>query len=158
MKTSNRSKLLKAFAPALLLTTGLALPATSYAANDGGFATDGYVSNDRNSDCMVLRQHDGSVRYITGDLDGLQSGDHVRVYGYSVGGDACGVRGSAYEVSQVQTLWGDDKHKTTYYDHLRDGSFVSYSDRQSGRQNDGHDRGRRGRHGHGRRDGNRDNR
>ena len=146
MRSSSTRTFSKALAPALLLTAGLALPAATYAANDGGFATDGYVSNDRNSDCMVLRQHDGSVRYITGDLDGLQSGDHVRVYGYSVSGDACDVRGSAYEVTQVQTLWGDDKHKTTYYDHLRDGSFVSYSDRQSGRQNDG--RGRGHRHGH----------
>ena len=54
----------------------------------------------------------------------------------------------------MQTLWGDDRHKTTYYDHLRDGSFVNYSDRQSGRQNDGRGRGRH----HGHRDGNRDNR
>src|SRR4051812_48468794 len=99
MKSSTSRTFSKALAPALLLTAGLALPAATYAANDGGFATDGYVSNDRNSDCMVLRQHDGSVRYITGNLDGLQSGDHVRVYGYSVSGDACGVRGSAYEVS-----------------------------------------------------------
>jgi hypothetical protein len=152
MKSSTSRTFAKAFAPALLLTAALALPATTYAANDGGFATDGYVSNDRGSDCMILRQHDGSVRYITGDLDGLQSGDHVRVYGYSVSGDACGVRGSAYEVTQVQTLWGDDKHRTTYYDHLRDGSFVSYSDRQSGRNGRHHGRG------HGRRDGNRDNR
>jgi len=148
MRSSTSRTFSKAFAPALLLsalTAALALPATTYAASDGGFATDGYVSNDRNSDCMVLRQHDGSVRYITGDIDGLQSGDHVRVYGYSVSGSACDVRGSAYEVTQVQALWGDDRHKTTYFDYQRDGSFSRYADRQSGRGGRYDDRGDRNR-------------
>ena len=32
----------------------------------------------------------------------------------------------------MQTLWGDDRHKTTYYDHLTDGSFDSFAQRRGG--------------------------
>jgi len=129
--STTTSKLSKGFAPALLLTASLALPVQSYAANDGGFAVDGYVNGDRNSNCLVLREHDGGVRYITGAVGGLQTGDHVRLYGYPVSGSACNVRGSAYEVSQVQTIWGDDRHRTTTYDHQRDGSFDNYIGRSN---------------------------
>jgi hypothetical protein len=140
MKASNSSKKLsKVFAPALLLTAMLA-PIPARAANDGGFATDGYLSDTRNGDCMALREHDGRVRYVTGDIDGLRSGDHVRLYGYSIDGRVCGVRGDAYQVSQIQTLWGDERHRTTYYDHLRDGSFRSYVYRQSDRTGWSHGR------------------
>jgi hypothetical protein len=130
MKTTT-SKFAKVFAPALLVTASLALPVKSYAANDGGFAVDGYLNGDRNSNCLVLREHDGGVRYITGAVGGLQPGDHVRLYGYPVSGSACNVRGSAYEVSQVQTLWGDDRHRTTTYDHQRDGAFDNYAYRSN---------------------------
>jgi hypothetical protein len=37
------------------------------------------------------------------------------------------VRGNAYEVSEGLTLWADDRHKTTYYDHLNNGSFEHYA-------------------------------
>ena len=160
------SKFAKVFAPALLLTASLALPVKSYAANDGGFAVDGYLNGDRNSNCLVLREHDGGVRYLTGAIGGLQSGDHVRLYGYPVSGSACNVRGSAYEVSQVQTIWGDDRHRTTLYDHQRNGSFDNYvyrsnraygqdrygryddrsNDRYNNGYNDRYDNGRYGRY------------
>jgi hypothetical protein len=127
--SENRAKL---FAPALLFAALLAIPAIASAANDGGFAVDGYLAGSRGGDCLVLREHDGSVRYVTGNLGSLQTGDHVRLYGFPVSGSACGVRGSAYEVSEVLTIWGDDRHRTTLFDHLTDGSFDRYISRQSG--------------------------
>jgi hypothetical protein len=145
MRTSTSRSFARFFAPALLLTAGLALPAsTASAANDGGMAIDGYLSDSR-SGCLALREHDGGTRYITGAIRGLQSGDHVRLYARSIDGSACHVRGNAYEVTEVLTLWADDRHKTTYYDHLTNGSFEKYAyqnNRISGR-----DRGRR--HGYG---------
>jgi hypothetical protein len=139
-------------APALLFSAAALAAPYAHAAGDGGFAVDGYLSGDRNSDCLTLREHDGSIRYITGATDGLQTGDHVRVYGRSVNGSACNVRGSAYEVTEVHALWGDDKHKTTYYDHLTNGSFTDYAYRTN-RISDQSRYGRRGRDGRSGRDG-----
>ena len=118
----------RSFAPALLLAAGLVLPvAAARAANDGGFAIDGYLSGNQNSNCIALREHDGGTRYLTGAVNGLRSGDHVRLYGRSINGSACNVRGNAYEVTEVLTLWGDDRHSTTYYDHQTNGSFDNYA-------------------------------
>jgi hypothetical protein len=126
--TSTNRHFARLFAPALLLTAGLTLPmAAARAANDGGFAIDGYLSGTQNGNCIALREHDGGTRYLTGAINGLQSGDHVRLYGRSVNGSACNVRGNAYEVTEVLTLWGDDRHTTTYYDHQNNGSFESYA-------------------------------
>jgi hypothetical protein len=128
MRTSSSRNTAKFFAPALLLTAGLALPVSAArAANDGGMAIDGYLSDSQNSNCIALREHDGGTRYLTGAINGLQSGDHVRLYARSIDGSACNVRGNAYEVTEVLTLWGDDRHKTTYYDHQTNGSFESYA-------------------------------
>jgi hypothetical protein len=149
MKTSTSRSFARFFAPAVLLTAGLALPVAARAANDGGMAIDGYLSDSRNSNCVALQEHDGGTRYLTGAINGLQSGDHVRLYARSIDGSACNVRGNAYEVTEVLTLWGDDRHKTTYYDHLTNGSFESYayknnriSDRGRGRRRHGSGYGR----------------
>jgi hypothetical protein len=117
------------FAPALLLIAGVSvLPiSTARAANDGGMAIDGYLSESRGSGCLALREHDGGTRYLTGAIRGLRSGDHVRLYAHPIDGSACNVRGNAYEVSEVLTLWADDRHKTTYYDHETNGSFERYA-------------------------------
>ena len=131
MKNSS-GNLTKVLAPALLFAALLAVPVIASAASDGGFAVDGYLTGTRGGDCMVLREHDGNVRYVTSDFNGLQTGDHVRLYGFPVSGSVCGVRGSAYEVSEVLTIWGDDRHRTTLFDHLTDGSFDSYLSRQGG--------------------------
>lgn len=147
MRTSSSRKTARFFAPALLLTAGLALPVSAArAANDGGMAIDGYLSDSQNSNCIALREHDGGTRYLTGAINGLQSGDHVRLYARSIDGSACNVRGNAYEVTEVLTLWGDDRHTTTYYDHQTNGSFESYAyqnnrisgQRQSGRYGSGY--------------------
>jgi hypothetical protein len=136
MRTSSNRKFAKLFAPALLFTAGLALPmAVAHAANDGGNALDGYVNDDRNSRCMTLREHEGGTKYLTGDINGLRNGDHARIYVHAIDGSACNVRGSAYEVTEVLTLWADDKHKSTFYDHLTDGPFDSFAGRRSSSHN-----------------------
>lgn len=116
---------------AFLLVAGLAVPFT--ADSDVAYATDGYTSWDEDSDCLLLRQHDGKVRVLTGNIDGLDEDDHVRIFGRNVRGAECNdYDGPAYEVSDVFTLWGDDNHKTTYYDHETDGSFSRWVQRNRG--------------------------
>lgn len=157
MKTSSRSsRYARFFAPALLLTAA-AFVAPQARAADSGIAMDGYLSNSQSRSCLALREHDGGTRYLTGNINGLQSGDHVRLYARPIDGSACNVRGNAYEVSEVLTLWGDDRHKTTYYDHLNNGSFESYANangrsgyrsygnERNGYDNRGYDNGRSGR-------------
>lgn len=150
MRNSSRT-LAKVFTPALLLTAMaliaiMALPGSAQAANPNEFALDGYLS-DSGGRCMVLRLHDGGTRLVTGNVDGLQSGDHVRLFGHLVN-NACGYRTQAYEVDEVHTLWADDRHRSTYFDHLSDGSFqdYAYGESRSGRYGDRH----RGRRHHGR--------
>jgi len=130
MRKSSRN-FTRFLAPALLLGASLSLHGTAARA-DNGFAIDGYLSNDQNSGCMVLREHDGGTRLLAGSIGGLQAGDHTRLYVHRVNGSVCNVRGNAYEVSEVLTLWGDDRHKTTVYDHLTDGSFSDYIYRSQG--------------------------
>jgi len=130
MSISTQKTLTRLFAPALLFAASLMLPAATARA-DVGYAVDGYLSNDRNSDCMILREHDGGTRLLSGDIGGLKPGDHVRLYVHSTNGSVCNVRGNAYEVTEVLTLWGDDRHRTTYYDHLTDGSFDNYTGRRN---------------------------
>ena len=46
----------------------------------------------------------------------------------------------ALSVAEVQAIWADDHHRTTYYDHLQNGSFERWA-----MDNRGYDpRGRRG--------------
>lgn len=86
------------------------------------FAIDGYLS-DEGRECLTLRGHDGRLWSLVGGTYGLQPGEHVRLYGRIVDGGACGWQGTAYDIHQVQTVWADDRHRTTYYDHLYDGPF-----------------------------------
>ncbi|HEX2644159.1 MAG TPA: hypothetical protein VHU81_14285 [Thermoanaerobaculia bacterium] len=96
-------------------------------------AADGYL--DDTGSCLILRGHQGQVYNLVGDTDGLNEGDHVRLLGQLLyqRDNRCG--GQLMEIRQVQTLWADNNHRQTYYDHLRDGSFSGYSDRY-GRYND----------------------
>jgi hypothetical protein len=115
---------------AALVVTGLAMPFLLSA--DDGFATDGYLKEERNG-CLVVAEHDGKERVLTGAINGLQAQDHVRLYGRPVRGAECNhFRTPAYEVTEVQTIWADDRHKTTYYDHLKDGPFGRWVRRHHG--------------------------
>lgn len=117
---------------AVLLVAGLALPFTAQAGSDG-IATDGYLSWDEDSDCLLMTQHDGKVRVLTGAIEGLDEDDHVRLFGRAVRGAECNdYDGPAYEVTEVFTIWGNDKHSTTYYDHETDGSFARWVQRNRG--------------------------
>jgi hypothetical protein len=121
-------------APLLLLAACLAAgfllaPHAALAQNDH---TDGYLSISPDGRCMVLKSHDGSLLAIYGRRRGLRNNDHVRLEGTLVPGGACGAPGG-FKITAVQTIWADDRHKSTYYDHLKDGSFDAWADRQ-GRQ------------------------
>jgi len=112
---------------ALVLAGVLAVPIAAH--SDDGYATDGYLSDENNSDCLLMKEHDGKVRVLTGAIDGLRADDHVRLWGRTVRGAECGHRGEAYEVTEVLTIWADDRHTSTYYDHEKDGSFARWARR-----------------------------
>lgn len=101
-------------------------------------AADGYLEDTGN--CLILRGHQGQYYSLVGDTRGLNDGDHVRLLGqlFYERDDRCG--GQVMEIRQVQTLWADNNHRRTYYDHLRDGSFYNYSDRYGDRYYDDYDR------------------
>jgi hypothetical protein len=111
-------------AVAALLAAGCLLtPAVARAQGVGGVAhVDGYVSVSPNGRCMAVRQHDGALLTLYGSRRGLINNDHVRLEGRLVAGHACGGNGG-FEITTVQTLWGDDNHRSTLYDHLRNGEF-----------------------------------
>jgi hypothetical protein len=128
MKMPSRKQLATVFGVGLL-SAGLALPVAQAGVD---YATDGYLSWDDN-DCLILQQHDGKRRVLTGAIDGLDEDDHVRIFGHDVRGAECNnYRGSAYEVTEVFTLWANDKHSQTYYDHETDGSFERWARRNRG--------------------------
>ncbi len=130
MKMPSRRNL-PLFLLALLAVGALAVPFA--ARSDDGYATDGYLSEPRNSDCLVMKDHDGHVLVLTGAVDGLEADDHVRLWGRNVRGADCGdSRGNAYEVTEVLTLWANDRHTETYYDHETDGSFKAWVRRNRG--------------------------
>jgi hypothetical protein len=103
------------------------------------FAIDGYLS-DEGRECLTLRGHDGRLWSLAGGTYGLQPGEHVRLYGRIVDGGACGWQGTAYDIYEVQTVWADERHRTTYYDHLYDGPFdqLGSGDRYDDRYDDGY--------------------
>jgi hypothetical protein len=124
MRVSARSQLTLILG-SLLVVAALAVPLAAH--SDDGYATDGYLSWDDNSDCLLMRDHDGKTRVLTGAIDGLDEEDHVRLWGHTVRSAECnGHRGPAYEVTEVLTLWANDRHTETFYDHETDGSFRSW--------------------------------
>lgn len=86
------------------------------------FHIDGYLTGG-GGECRPLRDHDGRVWMLVGNTYGLQQGDHVRLYGRIVDGGQCGWQGTAFDIYEVRTVWADDRHRSTYYDHLYDGAF-----------------------------------
>lgn len=85
------------------------------------FHVDGYL--DDGGDCLFLRDHEGRTWAMVGNTYGLQPGEHVRLYGTPTDGGACGYRGAAFDIYEVRTVWADQNHRRTYYDHLYDGPF-----------------------------------
>lgn len=111
------------------------------------FHIDGYLQGGR--DCMLVRDHDGRIWSLVGNTYGLGDGEHVRLYGRIVDGGACGWEGTSFDIYEVRTVWADDRHRSTHYDHLYDGPFDSndyryeddgyddrYDDRYDGRDED----------------------
>jgi hypothetical protein len=128
--TPRRRPRIRVLGPALLLAGVLALtPGTAYAAYYPGVAhADGYLT--ASGGCLMLREHDGRVYSVIGNVDGLLTGDHVRLEGRLVPDPGCGAPG--FQATMVQALWGDDYHRTTLYDHLNGEPFYRWSER-SGR-------------------------
>jgi hypothetical protein len=121
---------LRTVAASLILVLTLAAsfllaPVVAWAQGDH---VDGYISVSPDGRCMVLKQHDGSLLSLFGRRRGLQASDHVRLEGHLVAGASCGAPGG-FETTDVQTIWADDKHKSTYYDHLKDGPFDHWAGR-----------------------------
>ena len=128
--TRRRRTRIRVLGPALLLAGVLALiPGSAYAAYYPGVAhVDGYLTT--SGGCLMLREHDGRVYSVIGSTDGLLTGDHVRLEGRLVPDPGCGAPG--FMATMVQTLWGDDYHRITRYDHLNGEPFFHWAER-SGR-------------------------
>ena len=129
--------------PVLLLLALLVFPAHGAAAAPADptlIRLDGYLQfteqgRDGGYRCLIIRQHDGSLYALSGGVLGLINGDHVRLEGRAAP-DRCGARGFA--VTDVQTVWADDNHKTTYYDHLKDGRFHDWAEHNNRIHGDEH--------------------
>ena len=121
-----KGSLFRILGPALLLAAGLILatPGAS-AAYPEITHVDGYLS--ASGGCLMLRQHDGRVMALRGAMRGLADGDHVRLEGRPAPDPGCGAPG--FDVTVVQTLWADDYHRSTLYDHLNGESFPHFSER-----------------------------
>jgi hypothetical protein len=127
IQTSRRLRLLLGAAALLAAALLLAAPGPARAAAPNIDHTDGYISVSPDGRCMVLKQHDGRLLALVGRRRGLGNNDHVRLEGHFNGDRSCGAQGG-FEVTDVQTIWADDNHKTTYYDHLKDGPFPHWVD------------------------------
>lgn len=127
----------RSLAPLLLVTALVALAPAAFAQRDRSLlAADGYLRATSGGRCLVLYDHDGRVLSLVGrSTYSLRPGDHVRLVGRFVRDDRC--PGQAFAVTRVEALWADDRHRTTYFDHLVDGSF----DRRGGHRR--YDRGGR---------------
>jgi hypothetical protein len=125
MKTFHRA-VAASFVFVLLAALG-SIPVGAAGADPSIAHIDGYLSitqGERGASCIIIRQHDGSLYSLQGRVVGLMQGDHVRLEG-RVAPQRCGAQG--FDVSVVQTIWGDDRHKTTYYDHLTNGGFPTWA-------------------------------
>ncbi|HXO19110.1 MAG TPA: hypothetical protein VOA87_04200 [Thermoanaerobaculia bacterium] len=118
---------IEVLALALMVAASLAFPARGFAADLSIAHIDGNLT-DEGSRCQALRDHDGKLYSLVGAIDGLQTSDHVRLEGRFVNDSGCR-QGTAFQVSLVQTLWADQNHRSTYYDHLHDGSFDQFAAR-----------------------------
>jgi hypothetical protein len=144
----NRQLRIRTLGTALLMTAALTLPGAARAAGDPSVVhVDGYLTNQGNR-CLILREHDGKTYGLVGAVGGLQTGDHVRLEGRFAGGGSCG-GGTAVNVTDVQAIWADDNHRTTYYDHLQNGGFSQwasanrgYNSQRGGDSRGGYDRNR----------------
>lgn len=81
---------------------------------------DGFLTNEGRT-CQALRDDNGQLFMLVGNTYGLRTGDHTRVIGRVVDGGYCDWEGTAFEVTDVTALWGDARHRTTYYHHNYDG-------------------------------------
>jgi hypothetical protein len=128
--------LLRILLPAALVLVVLAMAASALAQPRGDTSLahiDGYVSVSPDSHCVVVKQHDGSLYTLVGRWHGLVGNDHVRLEGRFVPETRCGGQGG-FEVTEVQTIWADDNHRSTHYDHLKDGNFRSWLPRNRPRE------------------------
>jgi len=108
---------------ALALVLGVAVAASAQPRGDTSLAhIDGYVSVSPDNHCVVVKQHDGSLYTLVGRWHGLIQNDHVRLEGRFVPETRCGGQGG-FEVTEVHAIWASDNHRSTYYDHLKDGGF-----------------------------------
>jgi hypothetical protein len=126
-----RQRAVSRFLPiAVLLAAACFLAsAAAFAQVDKSLAhVDGYVSLSPDGRCTALRQHDGSLLTLNGQRRGLIDRDHVRLEGRMVADNRCGGQGG-FEITAVHTIWADDHHKSTYYDHLKDGDFHRWLER-----------------------------
>lgn len=129
---NRQTRRLAIFGSMLMLVAGLAGPRSLSAGVD--FTTDGYLSWDEDSDCLLVEEHEGKVRVMAGAVGGLDEDDHVLLLGHTENGGAeCnGYDGPVYYVTEVWAIWAADNHRRTYYDHETDGSFRSWARRNRG--------------------------
>jgi hypothetical protein len=116
----------------VLLAAGLVFPSRSAYASDH---IDGYLSLEGR--CMILTEHEGGRLALTGATAGLIGGDHVRLEGWYSRDPGCGAQG--FNVTQVHTIWADDNHRSTYFDHLNGEPFAQWAQengRFNGRRNE----------------------
>jgi hypothetical protein len=124
---------------ALVLVCCLAAPSLAQPGDTTLAHVDGYLSISPDGRCAVLKQHDGSLLTLVGRWRGLAANDHVRLEGRLVPDTRCGGQGG-FDVTLVQAIWADDNHRTTYYDHLQNGTFRSWAERYRPRELERYDR------------------
>ncbi len=132
MTSQARKRVAMMFGSILVLLAALALPGALSAGVE--FTSDGYLRWDEDSDCLVVREHEGKVRVMAGAVEGLDEGDHVLMLGHTEnrGAECNDYDGPVYYVTEVWALWAADNHKRTYYDHETDGLFRNWARRNRG--------------------------
>jgi hypothetical protein len=123
MTPKRRRSLLRVLGPALLFVGALFLSGPSAFAQVDH--VDGYLSVE--GPCLMLRQHDGELLALRGDIRGLVNGDHIRLEGRFAADPGC--RAAGFAVTQVQAIWADDNHRSVYFDHLNGEPFMHWAER-----------------------------